>query len=69
MLDLLGGNYYNDINTFGLTFNQEQSDLNNPLRQVKVGDKYGYNYIIDANKLDVFTQFKFICYFKLISVP
>ncbi|MFZ4105225.1 carboxypeptidase-like regulatory domain-containing protein [Flavobacterium sp.] len=59
MLDLLGGNYYNDINTFGLTFDQEQSDLNNPLRQVKVGDKYGYNYIVDANRLDVFTQFKF----------
>jgi hypothetical protein len=59
MLDLLGGSYYNDINTFGLTFDQEQSDLNNPLRQVVVGDKYGYNYIIDATKLDAFTQFKF----------
>lgn len=60
MLDLLGGTYYTDINTFGLTFDQEQSDLNNPLRQVGVGDKYGYNYVIDATKLDAFTQFKFV---------
>ncbi len=59
MLDLLGGKYYTDISTFGLTFDQQQSDLNNPLRQVSVGDKYGYNYIIDATKLDAFTQFKF----------
>ncbi len=59
MLDLLGGNYYTDISTFGTTIDQQQSDLNNPLRQVKVGDKYGYNYVIDATKLDVFTQFKF----------
>ena len=60
MLDLLGGNFYTDISTFGLTENQQQSDLNNPFKTVGKNDHYGYNYNIDAKKLDVFTQFKFI---------
>ncbi|MBC7606766.1 MAG: carboxypeptidase-like regulatory domain-containing protein [Burkholderiales bacterium] len=59
MLDLLGGTFYTDINTFGPNFDQQQSDLNNPSRKVKVGDKYGYNYNINVTKLDAFTQFKF----------
>jgi hypothetical protein len=59
LIDLLGGTYYNDINTFGTFPGEEQSDLNNPNRTVGVGDKYGYNYIIDAARLEAFTQFKF----------
>ena len=59
LLDLLGGTYYNDMNTFGVDLNQQQSDLNNPARTVVVGDKYGYNYTIDATRIDAFTQFKF----------
>jgi hypothetical protein len=59
LLDLLGGDYYNDISTFGLTEDQQQSDLNNPNRTVGVGDKYGYNYEINATKIDAFAQFKF----------
>jgi len=58
MLDLLGGTYFTDISTFGFG-DQQQSDLNNPFRTVKVGDKYGYNYNIYATKLEAFTQFKF----------
>jgi hypothetical protein len=39
--------------------NQSQSDLNNPNRQVVVGDAYGYNYKYAARTVDAFTQFKF----------
>jgi len=58
MIDLLGGTYFTDINTFGKG-DQQQSDLNNPNRAVGVRDHYGYNYNIDVTKLDAFTQFKF----------
>lgn len=60
MLDLLGGSYYNDINQFGVTADQKQSDLNNPNRQVGLGDTFGYNYNLTTNILDAFTQFKFV---------
>ena len=59
LIDLLGGTYYNDINTFGTLEGEEQSDLNNPNRTVGEGDKYGYNYDVNAIKIDAFTQFKF----------
>ncbi len=60
MLDLLGGNYFTDISTFGLTEDQQQSDLNNPFRKLGVGEHYGYNYNVGVTKLDAFTQFKFV---------
>jgi CarboxypepD_reg-like domain/TonB-dependent Receptor Plug Domain len=59
LIDLLGGSYFKDINTFGTFPGEEQSDLNNPDRTVGEGDKYGYNYTIDAARLEAFTQFKF----------
>ena len=59
LLDLLGGDYYNDIDVFGKKADQAQSDLNNPNRRVVAGDTYGYNYNMDANTIDAFTQFKF----------
>ena len=58
MLDLLGGEYFSDIDPF-YTGDQTQSDLNNPNRQIKVGDTYGYNYNLNAIVMDAFTQFKF----------
>jgi hypothetical protein len=58
VVDLLGGNFFEDIDGF-YTGNQSQSDLNNPNRQVVVGDAYGYNYKYAARTLDAFTQFKF----------
>lgn len=58
LLDLLGGAYYSDIDPFFLG-NQSQSDLNNPNRQVGVGDTFGYNYNLHADYYDAFTQFKF----------
>jgi CarboxypepD_reg-like domain/TonB dependent receptor len=59
LLDLLGGNYFKDIDNFGTNFNQQQSDLNNLERKVVIGDRYGYNYNVLATTLDAFTQFKF----------
>lgn len=57
-IDLLGGSSYIDIDTFQLPGFQD-SDLNHPNRAVSVGDKYGYNYAIFSDVLDVFTQFVF----------
>jgi len=59
LIDLLGGTYYNDINTFGALPGEEQSDLNNTDRTIVEGDKYGYNYEVNAARIDAFTQFKF----------
>jgi hypothetical protein len=60
MLDLLGGSYFRDVTLFGVGFNQQQSDLNNPNRNVLVGDTFGYNYNLTSNNIDAFTQFKFV---------
>ena len=58
VLDLLGGAFFEDIDGF-YSGTQAQSDLNNPNRQVKVGDTYGYNYNFSAAVLEAFSQFKF----------
>ncbi|MFC0777858.1 TonB-dependent receptor domain-containing protein [Flavobacterium sp. HJSW_4] len=58
LLDLLGGEYFEDIDPF-YKGNLSQSDLQHPNRQVRKGDIYGYNYNLLANTLDVFAQFKF----------
>ncbi|MEW5677389.1 TonB-dependent receptor [Flavobacterium enshiense] len=59
LLDLLGGQFYIDTNTFGNNSDQVESDLNNPGRVVGEGDTYGYNYNLYAIAADAFTQFKF----------
>jgi hypothetical protein len=60
VLDLLGGDYYIDYDTFGTPgTTQTITDLNNPNRQVVEGDKFGYNYSLFATTIDAFTQFKF----------
>ncbi|MEO6348414.1 MAG: TonB-dependent receptor, partial [Aquaticitalea sp.] len=58
LLDLLGGEYFEDIDAF-YSGDQAQSDLQNPNRQVKKGDTYGYNFNLLATTIDAFTQFKF----------
>jgi len=58
VLDLLGGQYYQDYDNFQVG-SEQQSDLNNPNRNVGVGDKFAYNYNLLANTIDAFTQFKF----------
>lgn len=63
LLDLMGDYAMNDTDAFyegaEFTQGQNQADLNNPNRQIFEGDRYGYNYILRANTLDAFTQFKF----------
>jgi hypothetical protein len=59
MLDLLGGAYFEDKTLYGVGVNQQQSDLNNPNRNIGVGDTFGYNYNLMSNNIDAFTQFKF----------
>jgi len=58
MIDLLGGSYLLDTDSF-LKDEYGDSDLNNPDRKVYEGDRYGYNYIMHANVVDLFTQFNF----------
>lgn len=58
MLDLLGGQFFRDVDPFYVGDSQ-QADLNNPNRIVKEGDRYGYNYKLNADVIDAFTQFKF----------
>ncbi|MBS7320173.1 MAG: carboxypeptidase-like regulatory domain-containing protein [Myroides sp.] len=58
MLDLLGGGYLLDSDSF-LKDQYSDADLNNPDRKVYEGDRYGYNYIMHANVVDLFTQFGF----------
>lgn len=53
--DLMGGEYWYDIDQFAERdfkndIDKIQSDLNNPYRVVKKGDRYGYDY--DANIID-----------------
>ena len=64
--DLLGGDFYVDINQFAARdfVNDSialQNDVNNPNRILKVGDKFGYDYDITIHKASAFVQstFKF----------
>jgi hypothetical protein len=58
IIDLLGGNYFKDVDSFQAG-SRAEADLNNPGRIVGVGDEFSYNYNLLANTLDAFTQFKF----------
>ena len=58
LLDLLGGQYFLDIDPF-YSGDASQSNLNNPNRQVGENESYGYNYLLHALTFDGFTQFKF----------
>jgi len=61
--DLLGGDFYLDVNKFALRdfsdFSFAQSDLNNPNRIVKVGDVFGYHYTVNVNKYLGWAQLSF----------
>ena len=55
MADLLGGEFYVDLNQFAERDfpsdpNANQNDVNHPNRILNVGDKYGYDYDININK-------------------
>ncbi|WP_298899532.1 TonB-dependent receptor [uncultured Psychroserpens sp.] len=65
--DLLGGTGYLDVDFFAEEDSNviesledvAQSDLNNPNRIVQEGDRYKYNYEIDANVITGFAQAQF----------
>lgn len=64
--DLLGGSGFLDIDNFSVSESQDgqegdlaQSDVRNPNRIVTEGDRYKYNYEIDATVLSGFAQGQF----------
>jgi hypothetical protein len=60
MLDLLGAQYQIDSDKFESEGSAlGQNDINNPNRQVVEGDKFLYNYSIDATQMEAFTQMQF----------
>ncbi|WP_025742220.1 TonB-dependent receptor [Aquimarina pacifica] len=63
--DLLGGTGFLDVDVFALSSNDQspqelssraQSDIRNPNRIVGVGDRYDYNFMIEATTIDGFIQ-------------
>jgi len=59
--DMLGGNYFLDLNQFADLTNPEDSafqynDLNNPNRQLTEGDIYSYNYIAHVERHALWAQ-------------
>ena len=65
--DLLGAQGFLDIDNFAVSESQDgqsgtsaQSDIRNPNRVVTVGDRYKYNYEIDANVVSAFAQGQFV---------
>ncbi|WP_026302435.1 TonB-dependent receptor [Psychroflexus tropicus] len=67
MEDLLGGERYLDVDFFaeestlisGLGSELAQSDRRNPNRTVQEGERYKYNYKVDAEVYDAFVQSQF----------
>lgn len=57
-LDLLGGIGFLDIDHYQ-TGDAQQSNMNDPNRHVGNHEKFGYNYDLFANVIDVFTQLNF----------
>ncbi|MFC7356326.1 carboxypeptidase-like regulatory domain-containing protein [Jejudonia soesokkakensis] len=57
--DLLGGTGYLDIDNFGNGGPEQNSDLQNPNRIVQEGERYRYNYIINADVISGFAQAQF----------
>lgn len=61
--DLLGGDYWLDVDKFALSdFSGEgvdQNDLDNINRTVKEGDKFGYDYEIHKSVIDLFAQVEY----------
>lgn len=55
MLDLLGGNGFEDLDQYA-EGEAQQNDLNNTNRVVVVNDKFQYNYTINAAVTSAFTQ-------------
>jgi hypothetical protein len=60
MLDLLGAQYFTDLDQYAPEGSpEEQNNLNDPNRQVTVGDKFLYNYKLYSSAMDAFLQAQF----------
>ena len=64
MSDLLGASKYTDIDKFsvgdfGPNSDYVQNDVDNPNRQIKEGDTFGYDYDLYVNKANLFYQHRF----------
>ncbi len=57
--DLLGGTGFLNVDSFSESINEAQNDLQNPNRIAKEGDKFRYNFEIDASIFDAFAQAQF----------
>ena len=64
MSDLMGASRYTDIDKFsvgdfGPNSDYVQNDVDNPNRQIKEGDVFGYNYDLYVNKANLFYQHQY----------
>lgn len=64
LLDLLGGNYWKDIDQFAErdfpgNVNMLQNDLDNPDRTIYEGDQFGYNYKLKTNTAKLWGMARF----------
>ena len=59
MKDLLGGTGYLNVDSFSETLEEAQNDLHNPNRIVQEGERFKYNYEINASIFDAFAQAQF----------
>ncbi|WP_440879809.1 carboxypeptidase-like regulatory domain-containing protein [Tenacibaculum sp. C7A-26P2] len=59
LLDLLGGQGFLDVDTFGDNLTSKQNNLRNPNRIVTEGDRFNYNYILKSKVLSAFLQAQF----------
>ena len=70
--DLLGGTKYLDVDSFADTNNLKQNDLQNPNREVTVGDTFKYHYNLTTTILNGFAQAQFkynkIDFFTAVSL-
>ncbi len=64
MADLLGGTRYTDIdkfavNDYGRASQEAQNDVLHPNRRIAVGDRFGYDYNIDVNKAELWSNYQY----------
>ncbi|KAB1160711.1 TonB-dependent receptor [Tenacibaculum aiptasiae] len=59
IIDMLGANFYKDVNNFGANFDQQQSNILTPERFVTKGDRFKYNYNLESQVYGGFAQLQF----------
>ena len=59
VVDLFGATKYLDVDSFADTNDLKQNDLQNPNREVSVGDTFKYNYNLTSNIVNGFVQAQF----------